>query len=337
MKHSLKTLTACAVTSAFLFIPATSIWAAHLQVTAHTFAQGGIAEVGDTSSSASIDVRARRSSATIPTTVRFQEVSGRGLLVSVWINGSGPYTFAVDTGAGATILSARVAREARVATSGSRSLIIGGISERGATTGHEVSLGRIAVGDSENVLPSRGRAVVIDELAPGLDGVLDPAEAYWPLGFEVDMPRGLMSAFDPRSTPLRRMDATPEAAVVPWLADGGTRRPFVALGSGRRALIDTGSGLGLGVTVDAAMSLGIAPGRGRSRVEQIRDLGGGTVAAHRIAPTNISIGPLILNGIPTDLLPDASASSPIILGRDALRPFRITFDPINRLVRFIAE
>ena len=337
MKHSLKKIAACAVTSAFLFIPATNTWAAHLSVTAHTFARRGVAEVGATSPSASLEVRARRSSATIPSTVRFQEVSGRGLLVSVWINGSGPYTFAVDTGAGATILSARVAREARVARSGSPSLIIGGISERGSTTGQEVSLSRIAVGDSGNLLPSSGRAVVIEELAPGLDGVLDPSEAYWPLGFEIDMPRGLMSAFDARTTPLRRTDSTADAAVVPWLADGGTRRPFVALSGGRRALIDTGSGLGLGVTVDAAMSLGIAPGRGRSRVEQIRDLGGGTVAAHRIAPTNISIGPLVLNGIPTDLLPDASASSPIILGRDALRPFRITFDPINRLVRFIAE
>src|SRR5687768_11575661 len=45
----------------------------------------------------------------IPRTVFFNEVSGRGLLVKLWINGLGPYTFVLDTGAGASIVSARVA------------------------------------------------------------------------------------------------------------------------------------------------------------------------------------------------------------------------------------
>ena len=50
----------------------------------------------------------------LPSPVGFREDGGRGLLVRAWVNGAGPYTFAVDTGAGATIISPRVAGEARV-------------------------------------------------------------------------------------------------------------------------------------------------------------------------------------------------------------------------------
>src|SRR5437868_813301 len=46
---------------------------------------------------------------TLPAPVRFREEPGRGLLVRTWVNGTGPYTFALDTGAGGTIISERVA------------------------------------------------------------------------------------------------------------------------------------------------------------------------------------------------------------------------------------
>jgi len=36
------------------------------------------------------------------------------LLIDTWINSAGPFTFAIDTGAGITIISPRVAREAEV-------------------------------------------------------------------------------------------------------------------------------------------------------------------------------------------------------------------------------
>src|SRR4051812_48284702 len=53
--------------------------------------------------------------ATLPRSATFREVRGRGLLVSTWINSQGPFTFAVDTGAGSTIISPRVAGAAAVA------------------------------------------------------------------------------------------------------------------------------------------------------------------------------------------------------------------------------
>jgi hypothetical protein len=273
--------------------------------------------------------------AKLPRAVRFREVEGSGLLVSVWINDAGPYTFAIDTGAGATIISRRVADQARVAVSGKRPVMIGGLSGAGGVASYEAIVRSLAVGDEQNILPSKGLVIITERLAPGVDGVLDPVEAYWPLGFEIDMVRGEMTAFDTRLNSLRRASTLPpDGTIVSWLMDNQSRRPFVMLEGGKRALLDTGSGFGLAVTEDAASSLGIILGRGRGRGD-VRDLAGGSIPAHRISPTTIRIGALVLRGIPTDLLPNARAGSPILLGRDALRPFRLSFDPVARLIRIV--
>jgi predicted aspartyl protease len=338
MNHSLKKLALYSATaSAFLFIPAATTWAAPFKGAAHFTARATMnapllnIPVSETSAKSKEGFAGVR----LPSPVRFREVSGRGLLTSVWVNGAGPYTFAIDTGAGATILSRRVADEARIPMSGKRPLIIGGISGASTVAGQEVFIKSLAVGDQVNLLPSNGLAIVTEKLAPGIDGVLDPSEAYFPLGFEIDMRRGELTAFDPRITPLsRNQNLPPDGAIVSWLTDGQSRRPFVMLEGGRRALLDTGSGFGLAVTEEAAISLGVMPRRGREQVD-VRDLGGGSIAAHRISPATISIGALVLRGIPTDLLPNARTGSPVLLGRDALRPFRLTFDPVNRLIRII--
>jgi predicted aspartyl protease len=337
MNHSLKKLARCAATSAFLFTLAATTWAVPLKGTAQLSVKTTQnARPLRTRERETADARQERQAGIrLPAPVRFREAGGRGLLLSVWVNGAGPYTFAVDTGAGATILSRRVMDEARVSTSGKRPLMLGGISGAGTVAGQEVFLRSLAAGTQDNILPSSGLVIVTERLAPGIDGVLDPTEAYWPLGFEIDMPRGEMTAFDPRSLPLRRnQNLQPDGTIVSWLTDGQSRRPFVMLEGGRRALIDTGSGFGLAVTQEAAMSLGITSGRG-SEHSDVRDLAGGSIAAHRVSPATISIGALVLRGIPTDLLPNVRSGSPILLGRDALRPFRIAFDPVNRLIRIV--
>lgn len=338
MNHGLKKLALySAVTSAFLFIPATTMWAVPLKGAAHLSARSSInVSPPEVLANGTAAQRNERSAGVrLPSPVRFREIAGRGLLTSVWVNGAGPYTFAIDTGAGATILSRRVADEAHVSMSGRRPLMIGGLSGASTVAGQEVSIKSLAVGDQFNLLPAAGLVLVTERLAPGIDGVLDPSEAYFPLGFEIDMRRGEITAFDPRATPLsRNQNLPPDGVIVPWLMDGQSRRPFVMLAGGRRALLDTGSGFGLAVTEEAAISLGIMPGRGRGRID-VRDLAGGSIAAHRISPADISIGALVLRGIPTDLLPNARAGSPVLLGRDALRPFRLTFDPLSRLIRII--
>jgi predicted aspartyl protease len=105
------------------------------------------------------------------------------------------------------------------------------------------------------------------------------------------------------------------------------------LGEGRRALLDTGSGFGLAVDESAARTLGIILNEGRRR-GGTRDIAGGEIASRRVRAATVSIGSLVLRGVPTDLLVRAQKGAPVILGRDALRPFRLTFDPASRLVMF---
>jgi predicted aspartyl protease len=267
----------------------------------------------------------------IPAPISFRESDGRGLLVRTWVNGAGPFTFALDTGAGATLLSSRAASEARVEVEvGGGGIHIGGLS--GATAGgaKKAFVRTLALGSRENNVPARGLFVVAPGLPEGVDGVLDPSELFGTLGFVIDIPAGELSFFDPRTRPLRTSAAPPEGAVVPWLTEGGTRRPFVMLAEGRRALIDTGSGFGLAVDEAAARTLGILQTEGRRRGS--RDLAGGEVHARRVRAATVSVGALVLRGVPTDLLVRAEKGAPVILGRDALRPFRITFDPVNRLI-----
>ena len=320
-------------------IPAATSWAVPLRGAAQMFLQSAVIRSATVSTAKTDTVTVAKKKAVaiagLPRVVRFREKEGLGLLISAWVNGAGPYTFAIDTGAGATILSRRVADQTRVSVSGKRPVMIGGLSGAGAVASYEAIIRSLALGDGQNVIPSKGLVLITDRLTPGIDGVLDPVDAYWPLGFEIDMVRGELTAFDARLTPLRRgAGLPPDGTIVPWLMDGQSRRPFVMLEGGRRALLDTGSGFGLAVTEDAARSLGIIPGKGRRRGD-VRDLAGGSIPAHRVSPATIRLGALVLRGIPTDLLSDAKAGSPVLLGRDALRPFRLSFDPINRLIRIM--
>lgn len=270
--------------------------------------------------------------ARIPLPVNFREVEGRGLLVKTWVNDSGAYTFAIDTGAGANILSRRVAREARVSLKGGERLAIGGLSGTSRAAGERATIERVALGERDNILPVSGLSLVVDTLPEGLDGILDPTESFASLGCVLDISNGQMSFFDPRAQPLRRNDTRGDETVVAWLSDGESRRPFVMLAGGRRALLDTGSRFGFALTVNAARSLGITSDEGRERGET-RDIAGGRVSARRIRPATIHIGGLALRRVPTDLLLGANPNAPILLGRDALRPFQLTFDPVSRLIR----
>ncbi|HEX8853919.1 MAG TPA: pepsin/retropepsin-like aspartic protease family protein [Pyrinomonadaceae bacterium] len=272
--------------------------------------------------------------ATLPSGARLRESSARGLLAEVWVNGVGPFVFAVDTGAGANILSERVAGAARVRVeTGGSGIRVGGLSGTSVAGGRRAFIDRLALGSRENFLPSKGLSIVVHGLPQDIDGVLDPTEAFSPLGYIIDLPRGLIEAFDPRTQPVRRSDATDAGAVVEWLREAGGRRPFVLLGGVRRALVGTGSAFGLAVTEESARALGIVAGsEGRLR-EDTRDLAGGSIASRRIRSANVRLGALALRGVPTDLLLRAEAGAPVLLGRDALRPFRLTFDPLNRLIR----
>ena len=275
-----------------------------------------------------------RAASTLPRAVRLRENRGRGLMIQTWVNGTGVYSFAVDTGAGATIISERVARAAGVEFGRGRATVMTGMSGTGTASGREARVRSLAIGDERNLLPSQGAVVVTSGLPPDLDGVLDPTEGFWPMGYSIDMRRGELSAFDPRTTPLRTSDAPRGGAVVQWIFERGSRRPFVMLDGGRRALIDTGSEFGLAISESASSSGMISATAGRTSRERdsVRDIAGGRINARRVAPTTVQIGSLVLRSVPTDLLSGVVDGSPILLGREALRPFYLSFDPLHRLI-----
>ncbi len=275
----------------------------------------------------------------LPAQARFRYATGRGLIVRAWVNNVGPFDFAVDTGAGSTILSERVAEAARVQMRAGRRGTLGGLSSAAAIATLEGQIQTLAIGEQRNLLPFAGTVLVTSRLPRDVDGVLDPTSAFWPLGYVIDIPRGEISAFDPQSQSLKGAQSPPGGAIVPWLFDSSMPRPFVLLDGGKRALLDTGSGFGLGLSEAAARSLGIIVSQPRARIVQSNasDLAGGQIASRRIEPVTVRIGSLELRRIPTDLLSGVDVSAPIILGREALRPFRLTFDPVSRLIEFAPE
>jgi predicted aspartyl protease len=253
------------------------------------------------------------------------------LIATTWVNGVGSFDFVIDTGVGTTLISERVAQQANIQQGGGATVRIAGLSGIEQASGRKAVLGNVALGGPQNVLPGQVKAIVTNNLPPGVDGVLEPTDAYWPLGFAIDFPRSEISAFDPRAMPIRASDAPEDGAVVPWLYDGATRRPFVMLSNGRRALLDTGSAFGFAVSENVAHETGLLSIEA-SENRAIRDIGGSSISSRRVSPATIAIGGITLRRVPTDILSGVESNAPILLGRDALRPFHIAFDPLHRLI-----
>jgi len=249
-----------------------------------------------------------------------------GLTATGWINGAGPFVFAIDTGAGVSIINQRVVDQARLQVSKARRPLVGGLSTAPIASNQETQIAGLSLGKPGNRVPGRFVAAVAD-LPRSIDGVLDPTEVFSSYGYTVDLPHRELRIFNASTRGLRLSEQPRDGAVVRWVREAGSHRPFVKLGDGRLALIDTGSTLGLAVS----------DGRSSHRSDDARisrDLGGGQVQSRRVAPQTVNIGALVLNGVPTDLLTGVAPGTPIILGRRALFPFRITFDPVAQLISF---
>src|SRR6185436_17991029 len=256
--------------------------------------------------------------------IRLRDERERGLLAQGWINGAGPFVFAIDTGAGVSLVSRNVVERARLGMTKSRRPLVGGLSTSPIASDQETQISGIALGTRDNRVPGGFSAAVVNTLPGSIDGVLDPTEVFKPFGYSIDLPNNELQVFDTASYRLRLTDVPREGAVVRWVREGGSNRPFVRLSDGRLALLDTGSRLGLALS-------GTREVRG---ADTIHDLGGGTIQSRRIEPQTVSIGALVLNKVPTDLLTGVAPGTPIMLGRAALFPFKITFDPSSRLIAF---
>jgi hypothetical protein len=246
-----------------------------------------------------------------------------GLVTNAWINGAGPFVFAIDTGAGVSLINRNVVERARLQVTRSSRPLVGGLSTARIASNEEARLSDLALGQPNNHLNTRAEAAVVTTLPGSIDGILDPTDVFSPLGYSVDLPNHELRVFEGR---LRANDNPPGGAVVRWV---GKDRPFVRFSDGRLALIDTGSGFGLALTDGRVIG-----GRNHGDVENRNDLGGGHVKSQSIVPQRVSIGNLVLNGVPSDVLTGAAPGTPNILGRRALFPFKITFDPVSRLISF---
>jgi len=258
---------------------------------------------------------------------RFRVDRELGLLVETWVNGAGPFVFAIDTGAGTNLISERCVREARLPINTIRTTLIGGLTGLRGSTNRAAVIDSMALGGRNNLLPSKQSALIVS-LPGAIDGILDPTAAYAPIGYSIDFPGEVIQAFDGS---LQGREPPRSGDIVAWVRRAGGNQPFVKLQDGRAALVDTGSKFGLAVSGRDAVIVGA---NGRSSSVVTRDIGGGSISSRRVAPTTVSIGELELRSVPTDILLGVEAKAPVILGRDALRPFKITFDPRRRLIEF---
>lgn len=272
-------------------------------------------------------------SAPLPARLRVEK--DRGLLLATWINGKGPYVFAVDTGAGMNLITQKVASESQLTIRSVRPTKLGGLSGVTTTSNREAVIDEIGFGERSNIVRATRTALVVPFLPSGVDGILDPTDAYSPFGYSIDMPNRLIEPLLSSATTAQSARLSGEGATVPWLQNGDPTRPFVRLGDGRLALIDTGSSFGLAVNGRGAVIVG--PRVERQQSQGNRDIGGGSITSRRVAPTTISIGELVLQHVPTDILFGVDDDAPVILGRDVLYPFKITFDPQRRLIQFSAS
>ena len=258
--------------------------------------------------------------------IRLKDERERGLLAQGWINGAGPFVFVIDTGAGVSLISRNVVAQTRLQVTKSRRTLVGGLSTSPIASNEETRVSGIALGQRSNNVPGSFTAAVVANLPGSIDGILDPTDVFRPYGYSVDIPNRELRVFDTAAQRLRVTDVPKDGAVVRWVREAGSERPFVKLGDGRLALIDTGSTLGFALN---------EPGRAAESNRRItHDLGGGSVQSRRVAPQTVNIGALVLNKVPTDVLTGVAPGTPIILGRGALFPFKITFDPASRLIAF---
>jgi len=265
--------------------------------------------------------------ATVGLPVRLKQSTGRGLLADVWIRGSGPFTFAVDTGAGVTLVSRSLVTRTQLQTHRSTRRVAGGLSAGSIISNQSTTIDKMSIGRRDNQVLSSFTAAVVESLPGGIDGILDPTAAFQPYGYSIDLPNRELRVLDFAARGLQVQDAPRDGAIVKWIRNGGDDRPYVRLGDGRLALLDTGSGFGL------AVSDGRVVGRNHNQQNQvIRDLAGGSISARRVNPVTVSIGSLMLKSVPTDVLFGVPVDTPVIIGRDALYPFRLTFDPTTRLI-----
>ena len=247
-------------------------------------------------------------------------------LVAVHIGTHGPYRFLLDTGAEATLVSARCAKDAQIDIR-ERELWLGGAvssTQRSVGTGW---IDKLRLGDATfSRVP-----VIVDEMAPGLDGILGfPVFADLLLtldgpGRRIVLERGQLpsTAAAASCLPFRKGDAKYESPRV-W-----------GRLAGQRALILVDSGfdgflyLARGIPDDLDLAFEPDP---EQNVHMRTRLGSRDVVVGHLRD-RLEIGPLELNGIATMV----GMGPPVILGGAFLRGQVTTFDQKSQCLQFASR
>ena len=261
-------------------------------------------------------------SSTSVSPIRFRD-DRRGLIVEAWINNIGPFNLAIDTGAGTSIITNSLVQRAGLKVRQLSVPITGGLSSTPIQSNQEASFSDLAIGYANNHLPAAVRAAVVQTLPGSIDGILDPAEIFGSLSFSVNFQKREIRTLETKYlSQSRRLEG--EGTIVKWVTEHGGHRPFVRLADGRLALIDTGSTFGLAFSQPRTTK--------PSTPRAVHDLGGGSVEVRQVPPRTVTIGSLVLRNIPTEILINSAPGTPVILGRRALNPFKITFDRASSLI-----
>lgn len=226
------------------------------------------------------------------------ESCGNFFVAPVMLNGSGPYDFLLDSGAGRTVISPEVIREADLGRRIDQLSI-------GEFDAFEVGYGRL---DMRELSAALGRRVYGILGHPVFAGTLMTWD--FPEG-AIDLQVGELSAEDPGVIDTR-----------------DNVRPFVrgtVGGTERWILIDTGSsrGLTLRSPEDLPMSSPLQATGARARVDGIHVVRTGRVEGMaRVGMIRVE-EPVVANSVSVDLV-----------GQEVLRLFRVTFDQRNDRIRF---
>ena len=285
------------------------VWAVSSTGTAHRRVSGSV-----------VDSQLGRAAGIAP--IRLRE-DRRGLIVDAWVNNTGPFTVALDTGAGTSIITNSLVQRAGLQLQRSKVPLRGGLSSTPIQSNQETSFSELSIGFQSNRLPATVTAAVVQTLPGSIDGILDPTQVFGSLSYSVDFQKRELLVLESKYLSNSKT-LNGEGTVVRWISENGGHRPFVRLADGRLALIDTGSSFGLAFSDRRAVN--------NQNPKAVRDLGGGAVQVREVAAQTVAIGSLVLRNIPTELLINSAPGTPVILGRRALNPFRVTFDRASNLI-----
>ena len=155
--------------------------------------------------------------------IRLRDESN-GLLASGWINGAGPFVFAIDTGAGVSLDQPQRGRAGAAAGNKSRRPLVGGFSTSPISSDQETRIAGLRWAGATINVPGGFSAAIVANLPGSIDGVLDPTDVFKPFGYSFDLPNRELHVFDTATYRLRLNNVPRDGAVVRWV---GSDRPFV--------------------------------------------------------------------------------------------------------------